>query len=205
MNMSTATAAKLTAEEFFEFVHLPENENKSFELDRGEVIEMPSPTHPHCLVTANAARILGNYAFAVSTCYVLSNDAGVILQREPDIVRGPDVAVYNGAATKEELHPKYGEVAPILAVEVLSPNDRPMKVTRKIADYLRAGTELVWLMDPETCTVSVHRRNAEPQPIDPDGEVDGADVLPGFRCAIADFFRFPQRPAARAADVSPPL
>ena len=201
--MSTTIAVRLTAEEFFDFVHLPENENKSFELDRGEVIEMPSPAKPHCLITANAARILGNYSFAVGTCYVLSNDCGVILQRDPDIVRGPDVAVYNDVATKEELHPKYGEVAPILAVEVLSPNDRPMKVTRKIADYLRAGTALVWLMDPETCTVSVHRRNAEPQPIDVDGEVDGGEVLPGFRCRIADFFGFPQRPSTRPADVSP--
>src|SRR5712692_10238170 len=123
--MSTAAITKLmTAEEFYDWVHRPENENKWFELVRGEVIELPPPAKPHGFVTNNVGRILGNYTFQRGKGYVAGNDCGVILERDPDIVRGPDVALYEDAQTFAELHPKYGDVLPRLAVEVLSPNDR---------------------------------------------------------------------------------
>src|ERR671924_452684 len=145
----------LTAEEFCEFVHRPENANKWFELVRGEVIELPPPMKVHGVVCGNAAWLLGTYVRQRRKGYVTSNDSGVILERDPDTVRGPDVALYEDANTFAELHPKYGEVLPVLAVEVLSPNDRADRVTRKITDYLRNGVRLVWLVDPEIRTVTV--------------------------------------------------
>ena len=200
--MSTTVAMRLTADEFFDFVHLPENENKSFELDRGEVIEMPSPTKPHCLVTANATGLLWVYSFAKRTCYVVSNDAGVILQRDPDIVRGPDVAVYNDARSRAELHPKYGEVAPLLAVEVLSPSDRMGKVTQKVREYLQAGTRIVWVVDPEADSVQIYRPGELPAVAWMADELSGYDVLPGFTCKVADLLAFPT-PVEPTATESP--
>ena len=189
--MSTATTTKMTAEEFFDFVHLPENANKLFELDRGEVIEMSSPAQPHCFVTANATGLLWVYSFAKRTCYVLSNDGGVILQRDPDIVRGPDVAVYNDARSRVEIHPKYGEVAPLLAVEVLSPSDRMGKVMQKVREYLQAGTRIVWVIDPEADSVQIFRPGELPAVAWAGDELSGYDVLPGFTCKVADLFAFP--------------
>src|SRR5436305_2000931 len=143
--MSTpTTTARMTAEDFYDWTHRPENANRWFELVRGEVIELPPPTKPHGCVCFNLARVLGNYLFERGSGYATCNDSGVILERDPDTVRGPDVAVYNDAVTFAELHPKYGEVPPLLAVEVLSPDDRPGKVLRKISDYLRTGVRLVW-------------------------------------------------------------
>jgi Uma2 family endonuclease len=115
----------------------------------------------------------------------------VILERDPDTVRGPDVAVYEDANTFAELHPKYGEVPPRLAVEVLAPNDRAGKVLRKINDYLRSGVRLVWVIDPEIRTVTVHRPGQPQAEFDENQELTGADVLPGFRCRVADFFLLP--------------
>ncbi len=117
--MSTAAVRKpklMTADEFYKWVHRPENAGRWFELLRGEVIELPPPMRRHGAVTGNAVRILGNYTFKRRKGYVASNDAGVVLERDPDTVRGPDVGLYEDARSFEELPLKYGEIPPRLAV-----------------------------------------------------------------------------------------
>ncbi len=81
---TTATAKKLmTAEEFCDWVHQPEQENKWFELVRGEVIELPSPTQPHGFICFNISRIVGNFMYEIGHGYITCNDSGVILERDP--------------------------------------------------------------------------------------------------------------------------
>jgi Uma2 family endonuclease len=190
--MSTATIKKLmTAEEFCDWVHQPEQADKWFELVRGEVIELPPPFKPHGAVCYNIGRILGNFLFERGKGYLTGNDSGVILERDPDTVRGPDVALYEDANTFAELHPKYGEVPPRLAIEVLSPNDRANKVLRKINDYLRCGVGMVWVIDPEIRTATVHQPGKPQVELTENQEITGEDVLPGFRCLVGDFFRLP--------------
>jgi Uma2 family endonuclease len=137
------------------------------------------------------ARILGNYTVSTGNGYVASNDSGVILHRVPDTVRGPDVALYVDAQAFDELHPKYGETPPRLAVEVLSPSDTASKVLRKITDYLSSGVNLVWLVDPEARSVTVYRSDKGPYEMRGDGELTGDETLPGFRCRVSDFFFVP--------------
>lgn len=195
--MKTATKL-MTAEEFAEWADRPENENKCFELVRGEVIELPLPMKRHGTVCMNAGSILWVYTRQRGKGYVTGNDAGVILERDPDTVRGPDIALYEDAQTFAELHPKYGEALPRLAVEVLSASDRWGPVLRKIADYLRNGVDMVWLIDPESRTVTVYRPDKVPRVYEEYEELDGEDVLPGFRCRVADFFRLPgEQPASK--------
>lgn len=186
-----AAAQLMTAEEFADFCSRPENDNKWLELVRGEVIELPPPMKRHGYVSGNTVRILGNYTFQRKKGYVTSNDSGVILERDPDTVRGPDVAYYEDASTFDELHPKYGEVPPRLAVEILSPNDRADRVMRKVTDYLRNGVELVWVADPEARTVTVYTPDNGPRVFGEKDELTGEKVLPGFRCQVADFFLLP--------------
>lgn len=194
--MSSATTAKpklMTAEEFYDWANRPENENRWFELVRGEVIELPPPRVRHGAVTGNAVRILGNYTFKRRKGYVVSNDSGIILERDPDTVRGPDVALYEGARSFDELPPKYGEIPPRLAVEVLSPGDQADQIMHKITDYLRNGVELVWLIDPKARTVTVYRPDKGPRVYTENEELSGEDVLPDFRCRVADFFYLPEQ------------
>jgi Uma2 family endonuclease len=191
--MSTAaTAVKpMTAEEFCDWVHRPENTNKWFELVRGKVIELPAPLRLHGVVSSTTVWLLGGYVQKRRKGYVTANGAGVILERDPDTVRGPDVALYEDAERFEDLHPKYGEVPPRVAAEVLSPNDRADQVLRKITDYLRNGVEMVWLIDPEARTVTVYRPDQGPRLLEESDELTAEDILPGFRCRVADFFVLP--------------
>jgi Uma2 family endonuclease len=188
---SVTTTKRMTADEFFDWVHQPENANKWFELVRGEVIELPPPMKRHGIVTIDVGGILRAFTIQRNKGYVTGNDAGVILERDPDTVRGPDVAVYEDAESFDETHPKYGEVPPRLAVEVLSPNDRADRIQRKITDYLRNGVELVWVVDAEEKTVTVYRADNGPRVLQEQDEITGEDVLPGFRCAVAEFFFIP--------------
>jgi Uma2 family endonuclease len=191
--MSTVeTATRLmTADEFYDFVHRPENSNRWFELDRGEVIELPPPTKPHGFLCIRVGSKLDAYAAQRKKGYVTSNDSGVIVEREPDTVRGPDIAFYEDAATFDELHPKYGEVPPRLAVEVLSPDDRFVRVMRKIMEFLKSGVGMVWIIDPGYRTVTVYRADKPPTTFGEDQEVTGEDILPGLRIAVSELFRLP--------------
>jgi Uma2 family endonuclease len=84
------------------------------------------------------------------------SEAGFILSEHPPVVRAPDVAVVLARRVPGQLPAKFFPGAPDLAVEVLSPDDRPPEVAAKIADYLRAGTAAVWVVDPDHHTVTVH-------------------------------------------------
>jgi Uma2 family endonuclease len=204
--MTTATAsARMTADEFHDWCNRPENTERRFELVRGAVVEVPSPTKIHGVVSANVAGHLGMYSRRVRKGYITTNDAGTLLERDPDTVRGPDVAYFTDAQAFHDLHPKYGEHPPVLAVEVLSPEDRVNRVLRKVDDYLNNGVQVVWLIDPEDRTVRVVRPGQPPATLAADQEIDGADALPGFRCPVRDFFLLPEDgpPPAKAADAPP--
>jgi Uma2 family endonuclease len=189
--MSTVTTGRMTAEEFFAWANRPENRDRHFELDRGEVEEMSRPGERHGFICGNVTRILGNFTFQRRKGYVLSNDTGVIVERGPDTVRGPDVVLYDESRRYDELQTRYPERLPKLAVEVLSPNDQWGKVTRRLNLFLSRGIPLVWLVDPAGRTVTVYRPGQLAQVVEEDEELTGGDVLPDFRCRVADLFFLP--------------
>ena len=83
-------------------------------------------------------------------------------------------------------------VAPDLAVEVISPNDIAEEVEAKVHEWLGAGATLVWVVSPTFKTVRIYRpRAATNGPISfltADDVISGEDLLPGFTCAIQEFF-----------------
>jgi Uma2 family endonuclease len=181
----------MTAEEFFEWANRAENRDRHFELVQGEVIEGPRPGERHGAVCTNVVWVLNGYARQRRRGYVCCNDAGLILERDPDTVRGPDVMLYDDVCRYDDLKPKFSEQRPKLVVEVLSPTDRWGKVTRRLAHFLSRGIPLVWLVDPEDRSVTVYRPGQLPQVFEENEELTGFDVLPEFRCRVADFFFLP--------------
>jgi Uma2 family endonuclease len=79
-------------------------------------------------------------------------------------------------------------VAPDLVAEILSPDDRPAEVSAKVRDWLAAGVQLVWVLDPEGRVARVHRVDGTSSACDVDGELDGEAVLPGFRCSLNELY-----------------
>jgi Uma2 family endonuclease len=187
----TTSTRPMKASEFFAWVHRAENRNRFFELDCGEVVEMPPPGKSHGFVCGNVARILGNFASQRRKGYVCTNDAGVIVEHDPDTVRGPDVTFYEDDQSLDDMERQYAERPPLLAVEVLSPNDRINKTNRRIAQMLRGGVAVVWLVDPDSRDVSIYRLGQDPLLLVETQELTGDPVLVDFRCQVAEFFAKP--------------
>ncbi len=173
----------LTAEEFFA---LPEEIRDRHELVRGRLEELDTvrPGVRHGWVMVRVACALMDYVEPRGLGLVVSGDAGFILERAPDTVRGPDVAFVRAdrVPPDDELD-GFADLSPDLAVEVLSPRDRPGGVQAKVADYLNAGVRLVWVVDPRARTIVVHVPGHPPRRHTATDRLDGGDVLPGFTCA----------------------
>jgi len=187
----TTPTRRMTAAEFYAWVHRPENRNRFFELDRGEPVELPRPGKCHGFVCANVAAMLGEFARRRRKGYVCTNNAGVIVEHDPDTVRGPDVTFYEDAQTPVDMERQYATRPPVLAVEVLSPEDRVNRTVRRITQMLRAGVSVVWLVDPEGRDVGIYRAGQDPVLILEGQELSGDPTLPDFRCRVADFFATP--------------
>lgn len=181
----------MTVDEFYEFVHQPENRYRVFELVRGEVIELSRPNRVHGKICANTTYKLESFTRKRKKGYVVCNDTGVVLERDPDTVRGPDIGYYEDVQRFDDLPEKWGDTVPRLAVEVLSPNDTAQQITSKINDLLNNGVELIWVIDPETRTVTAYSRTGV-QSLTEKDTLTGGDVLPGFRCKVADLFAMPE-------------
>ncbi len=183
--MSTQTRL-LTADEFLEW---PDEPGMCQELIRGEVVTMSLAGGEHGEVSLEIGRLIAIYAKPAKLGKTYAAETGFIAERDPDTVRAPDVAfVRTDRLTGIKNRRKHIPFAPDLAVEVRSPNDRDDAVEEKIQMWLRAGSLLVWSVDPESRTVVVYRPDAEPVTSTEDQEIDGGDVIPGFRCRVADFF-----------------
>ena len=80
-------------------------------------------------------------------------------------------------------------MAPDFVAEILSPEDRPGEYLAKVAQWLDAGTMLVWVIDPQRAEAHVHRSGGGLTIVGVDGELNGEAVLPGFSCPLADVLR----------------
>jgi Uma2 family endonuclease len=108
----------------------------------------------------------------------------------PGLVRIPDAAFiswshFPGGRLTDEPIPS---LAPDLAVEVLSQTNSPEEMQRKRQDYFRAGTTLVWIVDPRQRTVSVFTSPDEFHIVPADQTLDGGTVLPGFSLDLSQVF-----------------
>ena len=180
-----ARRSLMTAEELIE---LPADDYK-YELVEGELIRMPPTGGEHGKLTARLARLLDEYVEAYDLGIVCGAEAGFILRRTPDTVRAPDASFIAKDRIPATGVPKtYWPFAPDLAVEVVSPSDRFDEVQTKVADYLAAGTRLVWVVHPTTRTVFVYRSAHNVQALGEQDELNGEDVLTGFRCPVRRVF-----------------
>jgi Uma2 family endonuclease len=177
LNMAPAL---MTAEELLH-TSIPD---KQVDLVRGVLVVREPPGLRHGRVAvALAVQLVGHVrAHDLGQVYV---EAGFKLARDPDTVRGPDVAFISRARLPEPEPAGYPDLAPDLVVEIVSPGDRPGEVLATVADWLNACTRLVWVIDPERRLARIYRQDGTETSIGAEEQIDGEDLLPGFSCALA--------------------
>ena len=170
----------MTADELLR-VQIPD---KHVELVRGVLVVREPAGLRHGRVAMELARRLGNQVDAHRLGRVYAAETGFTLAREPDTVRAPDIAFLRRERVPDPEPAGFPNLAPDLVVEVLSSNDRPGEVLTKVADWLSAGTSLVWVIDPERHLGRVYRDDGSEQIVAADQSLDGEDVVPGFSCQL---------------------
>jgi Uma2 family endonuclease len=146
------------------------------------------PGTRHGVIGARLGYYLSDFVNRNALGVVFAQDTGFKIARDPDTVRGPDVAFLGRERVDRIPARGYAEVAPDLVAEILSPDDRPGDVLAKLADWLAAGARLVWVIDPQRSEVHVYRQDGTLSVLTAKDSLDGEEVLPGFSCSLAEIF-----------------
>ena len=162
-------------------LHIPD---KQVELVRGVLVVREPPGFRHGRLTVDLAARLSAHLRATAAAQVLVVESGFHLARDPDTVRGPDIAVISRDRLPVPEPTGFPGVAPDLVVEVRSPGDRAGEVLAKVADWLTAGTRLVWVVDPDRQLARVYRQDGSESVVTEHEALDGEDVVPGFSCSL---------------------
>ncbi|HVU10590.1 MAG TPA: Uma2 family endonuclease [Phototrophicaceae bacterium] len=175
----------ITADEFWEIAQAPENERKRLELDEGVIVEMAGSSPTNTVIAARVIYFLNGYAIPRNAGYVTGPDGDYKLGERK--VRQPDAAFVLKARIAKL--PRHFNFAPDLAVEIVSPSEDALK---KVNEYLRAGTQIVWAVYPVDKIVYVCTLNDDGslrgQTFGIDDTLDGGGVLPGFTLPVRDIF-----------------
>ncbi len=184
--MATVLDTKLLTAE--EFLHV-DDEGAYTELVRGKIVEMNRPYTSHGYFMAAITSLLRNHVREHDLGRVVTGDAGVVTERDPDTVRGPDVAFYSyQRIPKGPLPQGYWPAAPELVVEIRSGDDRWKGIIHKAGEYLAAGVLTVAVVDPETLRVHLFSADREIAILNRDDELTFPDILPGFSTTVSELF-----------------
>ncbi len=182
--MSVLAQQMLTAEELW---HLPVTHTRR-ELVRGEVVEIMPPGGRHGAIAVVLAMLLRLWTQKSAGGYV-GVEAGYILSRNPDTVRGPDVSYIRADRLPASGIPEgFWTLAPDLAVEIVSPSETANEVREKVRDFLQAGTPIVWTIYPRTQEVVVHTADGLARTYSGEDILEHPNTLPGFSCKVVELF-----------------
>jgi Uma2 family endonuclease len=174
----------LTAEEY----RLLPDRGERRELRRGVVVVMNPPGFRHGEVCSNVHYYVDTFVRKHRIGRTLTNDSGIITEHDPDTVRGADVSYYSFDRVPKGQSPLgYAGAPPEIVFEVVSPTNPRPEITVKSGEYLRAGVNVVCVVDPQHETVNLRF------PDRPDEKLTGNDLLtfaelPGFSLAVKKLF-----------------
>ena len=144
--------------------------------------------YQHGKVAGNLLVLVGSFVRSNALGSVHAAETGFRIGNDPDTVRAPDFAFVSAERENEVGTPRgFGRGAPDLVAEVISPDDSYAEVDLKVEQWLRAGTRLVWVVNPRTRKVAVHTPGAIANRAGSD-VLDGGAVLPGFSCRVEELF-----------------
>ena len=182
--MSTLQVAPYTPEDL-----LAMPDGKGHELVNGSLVEL-NVGSLSSWIGGRLFRLISNFVEANGLGWVWPAENGIqCFPDDPNKVRKPDASfIRKGRLPGEEIPEGWIRIVPDLAVEVISPNDLAYEVEGKVVEYLHAGVRLVWIVNPQTRIVRVHRADGTSGWLTEADELSGEDVLPGFSCRVAQLF-----------------
>lgn len=158
------------------------------DLVRGEVVETMPPGGQHGSIAVAVAMLLRMWMQREAGGYV-GVEAGYVLSRDPDTVRGPDVSYIRAERIPITGVPEgFWQIAPDLAVEVVSPSETATDVREKVRDFLLAGTPLVWTIYPRSREVIAYTPDGFARTYTLGDILKNLVVLPDFSCTVAELF-----------------
>jgi Uma2 family endonuclease len=175
----------LTAEEYAELPDL----GQPSELVRGRIVMMNVPKPRHGVICVNISYHLRHFIEQHDIGRVMSNDAGVVTERDPDSVRGADVSFCSYArCPKGQLPNGYLNPPPEVVFEVLSPDDRWKEVLAKVAEYLAAGVLVVCVLDDDNTVLHLCCADRPPQKLTEQDDLRLPELHPDFSVPVAKLF-----------------
>ncbi|HCG28761.1 MAG TPA: Uma2 family endonuclease [Thermomicrobiales bacterium] len=180
-----ATTPRLTADDLLQ---MPDDGHR-YELDCGELVQLPMSSFNSSRIAVRISSAMYAFVNARGLGYIAGVDGAYILKRDPDVVRVPDVSFVRAERMPpEEQWSRFLDLAPDLAVEVISPSDTVRDSLDKVREYLDAGVQLVWVVQPSRRMVTVYYPDRTARLYYDDATLDGGDILPGFTLPVADIF-----------------
>jgi Uma2 family endonuclease len=170
-----------------DLAHVPDDGNR-YILVNGELFRLSPNNYRHAQIMFWIGWHFLNYADSHGG-EVSDADSGFTLHVDPDTVLAPDVAYIRPERVPPDCaKDEYSDVAPDIAVEIVSPSERPGLQRRKIAEYLAAGVRLVVYVHPRSHTIAVYRPDGTRVELGEDDVFDGGDAMPGFHLPVRKFF-----------------
>ncbi len=166
---------------------LHDHENRLFELVDGVLVEKAMGFRESALAIFIAA-VLSSFVRRANLGIVTGADG--MMRLFPKNVRIPDVAYVSWHRVPDRRMPTapIPDLAPDLAVEVLSKSNTAAEMKRKRREYFAAGCSLVWMVDPDTRTVAVFTSEEAVVMLEENAQLTGGELLPGFSLSIKELF-----------------
>lgn len=177
-------------------ITIQEREDRLYELVDGVLVEKVRELRESCLAS-DLIYFLNAYVKGNDLGFVSAPDGTVRLA--PRLVRIPDVSFipWDRLPSKEYPDEPIPELAPALAVEVLSEGNTPKEMARKLKEYFFAGVLLVWFVDPDKRTVEVFTAPDCSTTLTENQTLDGGAILPGFSLPLRELFARVKRSGRR--------
>src|SRR5271157_1854409 len=161
-----------------------------YEVVDGQIVELPPMGAYECDVASFLAFALGQVVHAqqlgkvvVETLFWL--DGSGKLKRRPDLAF---VSAKKWPIRRRAPKTEAWDLIPDLVVEVVSESNTATEISQKVVDYLSAGSRLVWVVYPDLKQVHVYTDLTSARILTEPAELDGSDVVPGFRLSLTELF-----------------
>jgi len=180
-------------------IEVEAREDRLCELEDGVLVEKPMGWYESILAAWIVSRL---------NAYLETHDLGQVLGADgalrllPGKVKIPDVAFISWDRFPRTKLPRrpIPALVPDLAVEVLSETNTVEEMQGKLLEYFQAGVRLAWYIDPSTRAATAYTGPESSIEVPEDGDLDGGDVLPGFRLSLRELFEQADRQGPRGND-----